>query len=560
MNPNFKKEWVTAISRNSFVLTNEQNIRTWQREWPTLDEDSKKAAMANLIRLIGNKKIDDNATGLAPRMLDFLAPYISVFTNKDALAWTTAFMSSDLPKRSAQDYETPTFTFAAHLLDWVRESHPSVLKKCVAMLEPWEPLTRSKFYKGDDKFPGALERLAAVMPNTALERTCALACAISGQDALLASLLSRPKTDTTALLKHAQSIAQDGALFSMLAALDTTNKDAIFTANAHDFGKKMLSVYKKQTQLEEQANPRVRIQGEDQHVRCKFLHKLVALGVECGNESVALLKMHASQMAIPRFFYYLGELSVPWSQEQHDSFMEKWNYDGGFYVSEDMFANPEHRKFLLNALAKLPAAWTEWFEFEYRDELKQAASGLLDPKGREAISIEGHRWFFENMPSLYKHWIRGLPANPLLLNDPVVGETAWEYTQAGNETFVYHATMAWIKAPELNYDLQHAAYPLAKLAWARRGVDLDASLQEAVLDTQCEYRALAFEAISPGMGKNRWLALTGIVDVYKESKEGDHEWSQHPLVQDVLNTCIEERLNPSKTPDLRIDNAPSLFA
>lgn len=558
LEPNFKREWVLGLSRSKFALDDAQNLATWQRELPTLDEDSKKAAMRNVIKFMGSKKVDDNTPGVgAQPTLALLTPYLSVFTDQDALAWTTAFMSADLSERSAQNHEIPTLTFAAHLLDWIRENHPSVLKKSVAMLESWEPITQSKVYKDDEIFAGALERLSGALPNTKLEQTCALVCAISGQELLLSSLLSREQTNTTTLFKHAQALANKEVLFSMLSGLSIEGKSQTFLANAASFGQHMLAVYKEQTHVEHQEKSRAQ-SGEEQHQRCRFLLKLGHLGVECGDEGVALLKRQASQMAIPRFFHFLGELAKPWSPAQHASFMAHWSEQGGYYVGEDMFGNKDNRKAVLNALAKLPPTWTEWFEYEYRDNLKTAAEGLLNPKMNQGISIEGHRWFYEHMPRMYQHWIRGLPANPELLGDPIVGETAWTYTQAGSESFLYQATAAWIESPDVNYDLRHEGYLLAQLAWARQGVDLDTSLTGAMLDTHCDYRALALEAISPGMGKNRWHALVGIVDIFKESK--DSVWIEHPLVQDVIRTCMAERLNPSATPELRIDNGHSLFA
>ena len=119
--------------------------------------------------------------------------------------------------------------------------------------------------------------------------------------------------------------------------------------------------------------------------------------------------------------------------------------------------------------------------------------------------------------------------------------------------------MAWVKAPEVHYDLEHSHYPLAKLAWARHGVDLDASVKHAMLDTQSDYRSLAVEAISPGVGKNRWQALMCVVDSFKETGDARAHWSEQPLVQDVIRTCINERLNPDKGSELLIDNGHALF-
>ena len=561
LHTNFKREWIYAIGRNRFALDNEQNILTWQREWSSLLDDEKKAAMGNIIKFLGNKKLDDSAQNLPGTQagLQRVEPYLSVFTDKDALAWTTAFMSSDLTKRSAQDHEIATLGFAAHLLDWIRENRPSALKKCVAMLESWVPLTDSKLYKNDSAFPGALERLSYSMPNTALERTSAVACAISGQNALLAGLLNRPETNVSALFKHAQSMAANGPLFSVLSALDTRDQSGVFLTNTREFGKQMFAVYKKQTKIELQEEPKHRLTGEELRQRCEFLHKLVDLGVECSEASATLLKSNASQLSISRFFYFLGELSQPWNAKQHDDFSAYWDSHGGLYVSEDMFGTKENKHNVLNALAKLPVTWTQWFQMEYWDELKKSAAGLLDPRNRDGLSIEGHRWFHEHTPSLYEHWIRGLPANPALLNDPVVGEAAWKHTQAGAEQFLFDATLAWIKAPEVHYDLEHSHYPLAKLAWARYGIDLDASVKKAMLDTQCDYRSLAVEAISPGMGKNRWQALMCVVDAFKETGDARAHWSDQSLVQDAIRVCIGERLNPNRGPDLFIDNGPTLF-
>ena len=43
LEPNFHREWVFALGRNRFDMRNEQNIRTWQREWSDLSDDAKKA-------------------------------------------------------------------------------------------------------------------------------------------------------------------------------------------------------------------------------------------------------------------------------------------------------------------------------------------------------------------------------------------------------------------------------------------------------------------------------------------------------------------------------------
>lgn len=559
--PNFKREWILAIGRVRFALDNEQNIRTWQREWPTLDADSKKTAMGNLIKMLALCKVDDSSSNVsnAQTTLKLLDPYLAVFTNEDTLAWTTAFMSADLAKRSAQDHEIPTLTFAAHLLDWTRENRPSVLKKCVAMLEDWDPLTRPKLYKEDDALPDALERLSSVLPNTTLERTCALACAISGQDALLTQLLSRADTKIAPLLKHAQSMAENGPLFSMFSALKATQENAIFFNNACKLGTQMFSVYEDMAAFEKKTDSRKLLNGEELRRRGDFLNRLVDFGVDCSNASLALLKTQRSQFNIGRFFYFLGELSQQWSAEQHKDFMDDWSYHGGYYLGEDMFGTAENRKGVIVGLSKLPPEWTEWFEFEYREKLQESGAGIMDPQ-KNGLGIAEHRWFYEHMPSVYKHWIRGLPANPELLQDPVVGEAAWTYTRAGSEQFLFEATMAWIKSPETNYDLRNRDYPLAKLAWAHKGIDLEASLTSAMLDTQSDYRSLAVEAVSPGQGKNRWQALMCVIDVFKETGDTRAHWSDQPLVQEALRISIQERLNPGTDRALVIENGEALFA
>lgn len=564
LEPRFKREWVQAIGRNNFDLTNEQNIRTWQREWPTLSDEQKKAAMRNLMQLIGRRKVNNSLEELSAdrfALLKIVESYLLAYSDKDTLAWVTAFMSSDLSERKGQDHEIPTLTFAAHLLDWTRLNRPSVLKNCVAMLESWKPFTYAALYKSDDQFPGALERLSAVLPNTALERTSAIACAVSGQDALLSGLLSRPETDTAALLKHAQSMLYHDAVFEMLSALNIEGKSAVFMANARSLGQKVLVLYKKQETLDEQKNPDKHLFKERLHQHFDFLKKLVSLGVECGDESIKLLMNQGSNLSIERYFNTLSELSQPWSKKQHNSIKADWDKHGGIFHSEDMFDTIDENRAVLTALSRLPDAWTQWFEDEYRNEMKKAGSGLLNPQ-RNGISIDSHRWFYTHTPKIYEHWIQGLAPNIELLTDPVVGKSVWLHTQARATNFLFQATLDWIKAPEMNYDFQHAAYPLVKLAWARRGVDLEASLTEAMKDMQSDYRSVAMEAISPGKGKHRWQALMCVIDVFKE-KDKDKtltHWTDQPLVQEVIRTCIAERLDPTSTVDMHIDNAPALFS
>lgn len=566
LEPRFKREWVQAIGRNNFDLANEQNIRTWQREWPTLSDEHKKSAMGNLMQLIGRRKVNNSLEELSAdrfALLNIVESYLLAYSDKDTLAWVTAFMSSDLSERKGQDHEIPTLTFAAHLLDWTRLNRPSVLKNCVAMLESWVPFTYAALYKNDDQFPGALERLSAVLPNTALERTSAIACAVSGQDALLSSLLSRPETDTAALLKHAQSMIEQDAVLKMLSALDIKGKSAVFMANARSLGQKVLVLYKKQETLDEQKNPDKRLLKERLHQHFDFLKKLVGLGVECGDASIKLLIKQGYDLSIERYFNTLSELSQPWSKKQHNAIKADWDKHGGIFLPEDMFGTSGNKKSLLTALPTLPDAWTQWFEDEYRNEMKKAGYGLLNPKSN-GIPIESHRWFYTHTPKIYEHWIQGLEPNIELLTDPVVSESAWLHTQAVSTNFLFQATLDWIKAPEMNYDFQHAAYPLAKLAWVRRGVDLEASLTEAMQDMQSDYRSVAMEAISPGKGKHRWQALMCVIDVFKEKDQDNTKtpthWTDQPLVQDVIRTCIAERLDPTRTVDMHIDNAPALFS
>lgn len=564
LEPNFKREWVYSLVRNKFALENEQNIKTWQREWPTLADDDKKAALFNVLKKLASKRLDDSivSTSNAQSSLKLLEPYLCVFTDEDTIAWTAVFMSLDLSKQSSHEHEIPTLTFVAHLIDWIRENRPAALHDCVAMLASWPFLSTSRLYQHNRDFPDALERLSRVLPNTPLEQTSAIACAISGDknDALLSRLLGRPKTDVLALLKHAQSMAGEDSLLSMFASLNTTEKSDIFLENARELGKQILLLYKKQVKTELQPETTSYPNQEKIHLRCKFLHKLVEFGVDCSNASVALLKNQPGQMAITRFFYYFGELSQPWNSKQHKQFMDAWNVHGGFYFKEDMFANKECKESLLSALSKLTPEWTEWFELEYGAELKRSATGLLDPRSPNSLSIEAHRRFHEQTPRLYEHWLDGLPANIELLNDPVVGETAWKHTQANTPEFLFEATLAWIKAPELRYDIKHAHYPLAKLAWSRHGVDLDTSVQKAMTDKECEYRSLAMEAILPGMGKSRWQALMCIGDVFNEKDDPKKHWSEQPLFQDTVRSCIEERLRPSKHSEILIDSGNDLFA
>lgn len=561
LEPNFKREWLLALGRNRYHLDDEQNIRTWQREWPTLDDDSKKAAMGNLITMVGRRKVDTSNDAPANPVAVFkqIEPYLSVYSDKDTLAWVTAFMSSDLAERSSQDHEVPTVTFAAHLLDWTRSNRPSALTSCVAMLESWVPLSHSKIYKEDEDWPGALERLSRVMPNTALERTSAIACAISGKDELLTRLLSRPNTNTLALCKQAQTMTEPGTLFNMLAALKTKDKNTVFLGNAKSLGKHMLALHKKQEKLATKEGGKRLLSGAELRYRSDFFQKLVELDVPCGDSSVSFLKKHAGNISIARFFHLLGEVSRGWDTPQHHDFMNHWVSHGGIFLGEDMFGTAENTKAVIGALVKLPEVWTEWFESEYSDRLKKAGAHFFASTSTGS-AIEAHRWFHDHMPKVYQHWIRGMPADIALLTDPVVGETAWNYTRAGSPHFLFDATLDWVKAPEMNYDMRHAGYPMAQLAWKRHDVDLEASLVEAMKDKESDYRSLALEAISPGKGKHRWQALMCIIDAFKDNADPRAHWTDQPLVQDVIRTCIQERLDPALAPDLHIDNAPSLFS
>lgn len=563
LEPNFRREWVYALGRNRFELQNEQNIRTWQREWPALSGDAKKAAMANLIEMIGKKRIDASLENPQEDPLDclrWMEPYLAPFSDSDAVAWTTAFMSSDLPTRRAQGHNVPTLSFAAHLLDWIRENRPSVLSTTVAMLEDWAPLNEPRLYKDDERWPGALDRLAKVLPNTLLESTGAVGQAISGNDALLARVLSRESTDPHRLYKHALGMVEKlDPLLGMLANLVVEEKGGAFVANARRLGEHLLEHYRDIEDAKPKNAPKERLEGQAQRIRFDFFIKLTHLGIDCAQPSLDLFQKHGTELSLPRYFHCLGELSQGWGPTQHKAFFTYWDSMGGLFIDKDLFGTVEVRKALLTALAKLPSEWKEWFESEYYEELKEAGQGLMSPSDK-GLDLPTQRWFHAHMPHVYKHWIRGLPASPVFLMDPELAEVAWEYTRANLESFLFSATLNWIKAPEMAYDPRHEGYTLARLAWERRGVDLESSLQEAMLDKECDYRSLALEAIAPGEGKNRWRALMGILDSFQEPTEGSSHWSAQPLVQEVIRACIAKRLNPEAAQEYRIDNATGLFA
>ena len=563
LEPNFHREWVFALGRNRFDMRNEQNIRTWQREWSGLSDDAKKAAMANLITMIGNKRIDASLETAQEQPMDLLRamePYLSSFSNQDAVAWTTAFMSSELSSRRAQNHVVPTLSFAAHLLDWIRENRPSALSTTVAMLEDWAPLNEPKLYKDDSFWPETLERLAAVLPNTRLESTSAIGQAISGDDALLARVLSRANTDTRQLYEHALGMVEaTDALLGVLSNLVVAGKSDVFMANARGLGEHLLDHY-----LQGQASlavdaPKERLKGQAQRTRFDFFIKLTQLGVDCAQASMDLFKKHGTELSLPRYFHCLGELSQGWGPEQHKSFFAYWEFHGGLFVKEDLFGGTDIRKALLMALAKLPIEWSEWFESEYHQQLKNSVRGLMDPNNN-GLDLPTLRWFYARMPDMYKHWIRGLPADATHLMDPELGEVAWEYTRAGHDSFLFQATLDWVKAPEMAYDARHEGYTLARLAWERRGVDLESSLQEAMLDKECDYRSLAMEAIAPSEGKNRWRALMGILDSFQEPNASASHWSEQTLVQEVLRTCIAKRLHPEATQEYPLGDVSVLFA
>lgn len=562
LEPNFRREWVHALGRNRFDLRNEQNIQTWQREWPALGNDTKKAAMANLIKMIGNKRTDASVEEPQEGALDCLLsmePYMAVFSDKDAVAWTAAFMCSDLHARRAQGHNVPTLSFAAHLLDWIREHRPSALRTTVAMLEDWGPLNEPKLYKDDDMWPAALDRLALVLPNTLLESTSALGQAISGDDALLSRVLSRQSTDPRQLYEHALGMVEKlDPLLGVISNLAVHGKDEVFVANARRMGEYLLEHYLDVEKTKPKDAPKERLAGQAQRTRFDFFLKLTQLGVDCAQASMNLFKKHGTELSLPRYFHCLGELSQGWGPKQHKDFFAYWELHGGLFVGEDLFGGADVRKALLTALAKLPGEWGEWFELEYREQLKDSVQGLMDPNNK-GLDLPTQRWFHANMPHVYKHWIRGLPANAAYLMDPELGEVAWEYTRANHDNFLFTTTLDWIKAPEMAYDPRHEGYTLARLAWERRGVDLESSLQQAMLDNECDYRSLALEAIAPGEGKNRWRALMGILDSFQEPTEGSVHWSAQPLVQDVLRTCIAKRLHPEAAQDLRIEDTAGLF-
>ena len=563
LEPNFRREWIHALGRNRFELRNEQNIRTWQREWPGLNDDAKKAAMANLIKMIGNKRIDASLETPQENPLDclrWMEPYLAPFSDSDAVAWTTAFMSSDLHARRAQGHNVPTLSFAAHLLDWIRENRPSALKTTVAMLEDWAPLNEPRLYKDDGMWPDTMDRLATVLPNTLLESTSAVGQAISGNDALLARVLSRESTDPRQLYMHALGMVEKlDPLLGMFANLVVQGKDGAFSANARRLGEHLLEHYRDVEDAKPKNAPKERLTGQAQRTRFDFFIKLTHLGVDCAQSSLDIFQKHGHELSLPRYFHCLGELSQGWGPTQHKAFFNHWESLGGIFIGEDLFGTVDVRKALLTALAKLPPEWGEWFESEYRHELKNSVEGLMDPN-HKGLDLPTQRWFHAQMPHVYKHWIRGLPANPVFLMDPELAQVAWEYTRANHPSFLFDATLDWIKAPEMAYDPRHEGYTLARLAWERQGVDLESSLQDAMLDKECDYRSLALEAIAPGEGKNRWSALMGILDSFQESTDGSSHWSAQPLVQEVVRTCIAKRLHPEAAQEYRIDNAAGLFS
>lgn len=544
---NFRREWVKALNMplSDLHLNDDQHLDTWKQEWPRLLDVEKKKAMLNLWNTFGGKRKSPDNMGKHEPILARLDDYMSVFTSEDTLNFQEALMNSMVGERTTQNYLIPTLTFVAHLTQWTREHQPSVLAQSVAMLSSWPVLTQAPLYRDYDSWSQDWTALATALPNTSLLNTIAVSGSSSGDPALLNILLSDPNCEMDILWETTVSALETTKAIGRMYSFLTPHDNLVFQQNAKHLGERVLHHHDLERQTTKKSS------NKDLHsFEYNMLSAMVGLGVSCQNSTLALILHNGAHWPMHQFWDFLETWSSQWSTSQHQQMIDVWRAKDGYFLQEDLFGSKTSIGLILEALPKLPVEWAQWFEERHCQEFERFGPVFLSEQPR----LDIHHWFHENVPAVYERWIQGTAANAALLNDPVVGETAWRCTQAGSPHFLMKTTVDWLSAYELNFDIRHAAYPLAKMAWARQGVDLESSLCEALQDTSACYPALALEAISPGQGKNRWAALRCLVDDLEHS-EG---WCNNALAAEAIRACVEERLNPQSNA-LVIDNASSLF-
>lgn len=546
LDPNFKREWVHALGTQRFDFGDQQHLDTWKTEWPTLSSSEKQKGMRNLCSIVGGKRRTPENVGSSYSDLARLDEYMSVFSDEDTLNFHRTVINSTLQERANKSHLIPTLTLIAHLTQWVRDNRPSAHGPCVEMLGNWSGLSHQQLYLDNTRWSTEWSPLVQLMPSTQLAKNVSIAGAFFGEASCLRVLLSMPDVDlvtlwqdTVGLLVESKNI---GRMFSSLEY----EEDPIFLRNAHQLGAWVLDNYNAARTAENVSADR-----EYYPFEYDMFKTMVALGVPCQKNTQPLIQKNGDKWRIQQFFERLSALSAQWSAQQHEEMFLNWSNKDGYFVGEDLFGAPENIQSVLKALPLLPVAWTHWFENTYFSEMARCGVDFLSKNH----AMTDHHWFHDNAPAVYERWIQGTAPNKALLEDSVVGDMAWRCTQAKDPQFLLMATMAWLGAPEVYFDIRHPKYPLAKLAWAREGVDLEARLGEAMQDSNACYPALILEALSPGKGKNRWHALSCLVDDLGERKEN---WVQHSLVQEVVLSCIRDAREPS-TNELIIENVGMLF-